>query len=279
MLLEFNKSGASILFLGFILINIRLLFKKDIKNIKYKTLIIGTILAIILNLYANSLSGASYMHYFIIFLPIVAIVISMYIIYFDNIRSKLKNLKIIIGTIMLFLCFNCYIGYFYDLVAINHKNFAIQKFDNCLISMTKENDLVQVIGSQRIDESTNFRIKRLAASKYQYLPYWEFFAQKAKRNITNEMVKELYLKKPKLILFNILDEKQFYAFVDNERWANFIKVNYDLDNQTIEGYIDGIYHIYQNGTLKRLENVDLTISNDDKELLNKFINKVRKRTR
>lgn len=231
MFLEFNKSGASILFLGFILINIRLLFKKYIKNIKYKTLIIGTILAIILNLYANSLSGASYMHYFITFLPIVAIVISMYIIYFDNIRSKLKNLKIIIGTIMLFLCFNCYIGYFYDLVAINHKNFAIQKFDNCLISMTKENDLVQVIGSRRIDVSTNFRIKRLAASKYQYLPYWEFFAQKAKRNITNEMAKELYLKKPKLILFNILDEKQFYAFVDNERWANFIKVNYDLDNQ------------------------------------------------
>ena len=55
--------------------------------------------------------------------------------------------------------------------------------------------------------------------------------------------------------------------------------NYDLDNQTVEGYIDDIYHIYQNGILKRLENVDLTISDDDKELLNKFINKVRKRTR
>ena len=228
MLLEFNRSGASILLLGFILINIKLLFKKDIKNTKYKKLITGTILAIVFNLYANSLSGASYMHYFITFLPIVALVVSMYIIYFDN---KKTNLKIIIGTIMLLLCFNCYVGYFFDLIAINHKNLDVQKFDKCLISMTKENDLVQVIGSQRIDVGTNFRIRRLTASKYQYLPYWEFFGQKAKRNITNEMVNDLYSKKPKLILVNTLDEKQFYVFVNRKNWTNFITANYNLSNQ------------------------------------------------
>ena len=55
--------------------------------------------------------------------------------------------------------------------------------------------------------------------------------------------------------------------------------NYDLDNQTVDGYIDGIHHIYQNGILKRIETVDLTISDDTKESLNIFINKVRKRTR
>ncbi len=55
--------------------------------------------------------------------------------------------------------------------------------------------------------------------------------------------------------------------------------NYDLDNQTVEGYIDGIYHIYQNGVLKRIENVDFTISDDTKETLTLFLNKVRKRNR
>ena len=250
MLKNINVSGSAYLIVSFVTAYTLLVLFKLIKNKEEKVFSIATILAIILNLYANSVSGAVHMHYFISFIPIMAMIVSLTITLFDKIKIN-KNIKIIIMAIIVIVlgikpCHD-YISYCKRKNTDDNKQNLPQnvitpkKFsniiDNYIQANSTESDFVQLIGGKMESVGANFRTERLAASKYSYLPLWDTFTKERKAKMTNELIEEIKRTNPKLILICDTNKEEFYSLIeDKDDWSNFISNNYNKDEDTIIFY-------------------------------------------
>jgi len=233
----FNISGATTILIIFIIATI--INYKKIKNSKYKWLILAILLSIVINTYANSLSGAFEMHYFITFIPIVVVVIGFVLKVYDKVI--LTNKKMVLTFIILLtiiMGYTYYAIFTYGRSEPLDKNNNYIKIINYIQENSDKNDYVQLIGGREEAVCANFNTRRLAASKYSYLPLWPSFTKKAKIAITNEIVYDIMQNYPKLIFIYRDKSNEFYSLInDKDKWSNFIKENYIIDDKSIEGYV------------------------------------------
>ena len=242
MIITFNISGGSILILGFIITSILLIINKNITNKNYKKYIMCIILAIVINLYANSVAGAYQMHYLLTFIPILAMAISLAIKLYDTIKLYYWKKIILLVIVVLSLSYTGYKDYIFycgkrtEKVSENSLNAMIQQY---IEDETNEEDLVQMIGGRMESVGANFITKRLSASKYSYLPLWPSFTKERKSIMTNELIIELKEKEPELIMICQYNnnEKEFHELIeDKESWNEFLEENYIKDNESIKYY-------------------------------------------
>ena len=234
MLVIFNKTTMlGIFMLIFLIIGIILMLLKKIKERSIKILFIGTIGTILINLYSNGLSGAVQMHYFTTFIPIVILMIAVALYAF---KASLKNKPLrIIGKIgmVLIIIISIYNYAVFTKGVIEQtvpKSITMQEALYAYITNnSEENDKVQIIGSVTETTSANYYSKRLAATRYNYLPLWGSFTIERRAEIVNEVVEVLMKEKPKLILAVKDHEKIFNILVENkEEWQNFLNTEYNL---------------------------------------------------
>lgn len=101
MLLDISQTGAIILILGIIIGGTLLIITKKITEKPYKKYIIGVILAIIINTYANMIAGSDQLHYMITFIPIMCMCIALAIKAYEQIKLNPKVKSILLAIIIL----------------------------------------------------------------------------------------------------------------------------------------------------------------------------------
>ena len=236
-----NISGALTLTLAFIIVSVLLIIFRKVKKTENILYILAVILSVIINLYANSVSGAVHMHYFITFIPVVVMVVALTLKLFDKI--DIYYFLKIIGLVILLIIFayHPYRSYFYHIKSFSQPvdpDNSYVKITEYIVENTQEDDLVQFIGGREEAVSANFRSKRLSASEYSYLPLWSTFNAERKAIIINEVVGDIKTSTPKLIFVCMTNKPEFDALMeDKESWKDFLKENYSKDNKTIKNYI------------------------------------------
>lgn len=242
MIKKVNISYVLYVIAEFFTISIILIaFKKINKN--NKICFYATALAIIINLYANSVSGAIHMHYFITFIPIIVMMMgTIFGILKEMKLNNKKRMNMIITIIIFILVINSWKYYikFCNIIMNSENNKFVSEIQEYIVNNSEENDLVQLIGGERESVSANFETERLAASKYSYLPLWNTFTEERKREITEELIRDIKINVPKLILISEYngDYKEFNNLIeDKEEWNKFLDENYIVDSETIEEYI------------------------------------------
>ena len=235
-----NISQSTLIIFEFILISFVLIDIKKISKKEIKLYITAIILSILINIYANSVSGAVHMHYFITFIPILVMVIGFAIKLFDKINLKYIDKIFILTVTVLMITFDSYMlcrQYIKFFATPIDENDAYVKITEYITSNTEKEDLVQFIGGREEAVSANFRSKRLSASKYSYLPLWSTFTKERKAIITNEVIEDIKNNTPKLIFVCLDNVEEFNDLINNKKeWDNFLEKNYSKDEKTIENY-------------------------------------------
>lgn len=242
MLLKFNISSATVIMLLFFLVGIILLVKRNSSIGKYKISIAAIILALLINIYANSISGAVEMHYFVTFIPLICAITGWLLKVYDkidlNVKVQVKNVWLVFFVILLvangYVLQFSWLNYRYTKVDNNSQYSKIIEYIN---NNSSNQDLVQIIGGREEAVCANFNTKRLSASKYSYLPLWDTFNEQAKNKMVNELVNDVIENIPELLIICDSSREEFYSLItDKEKWNEFIKQEYLEDTNTIENY-------------------------------------------
>lgn len=242
MLLTINITGVTYIIIGFLVISIALIIKRTIVKKSWIMYILGTVLATIINLYANSVSGAYHLHYMITFIPVICMITALCLKFYD--KQDLKyDVKVYFLSIIIILTsvisYKNYIVYCNEISNKVAENSLYLKIEQYILNETQETDLVQLIGGRMESVSANYRTKRLSASKYSYLPLWDTFTRERKAIMTNELIEDLKQNVPELIFIchNENNEKEFNDLIEDKKgWNEFIENNYIKDVETIQYY-------------------------------------------
>lgn len=243
MMTTLNKNTFAATFMKiFVVIGAIALISRKIKNKDLKYILIGSILAILINIYANSLSGAAQMHYFITFIPIIflAVAILMYSISFNKKSTILKIIAVIVIIMATLVGANNYYILHKQIVKRKNplpNNNIIYQIRNYIIENSEIDDTVQMIGGGTEAVTANYKTRRLAPTKYSYLPLWKSIKIDTMRNTVNEVVDKLFIKKPKIIFICDAHLELFETLLNNkDSWQEFLNENYEKQDNTIEYY-------------------------------------------
>jgi len=233
-----NISGVVYLAIGFALILFPILcFRKKTKK-EIKLYNVSIVLALLLNLYANSISGAIHMHYFLTFIPIIVMLVGSFISLFDRIQIlNIFKYMLITTFVLISICksYLLYCKYYLEAPAVP---FVQTQIDNFINNNSHDDDLVQLIGGGTESVGANFRTERLSASKYSYLPLWGSFTEDRKKIMTNELVEEVKENVPKLIFISNESKGEFDSLIeDKKEWNDFLSENYSIDVVSVNTYI------------------------------------------
>ena len=239
MLKYINNSCAMTLTLVFIITASMFLIFKKINNKENLYLVLGTLLATLLNICSTMISSYVYAHYFVTFIPIVLLEITI-ILKILNERIKVKVKKYILCIFIILLTVSSYTDTIkqvkFNLTYEIPETTNYTKIQEYIVNHTNEDDTVQLIGGMTESVSANFKTKRLAASKYSYL-LGETFQENVRYDMVAKLVEDIYNNFPKLIFINNNSENNFYNFQeDKEKWKEFILKEYEIDSASIEGY-------------------------------------------
>ena len=229
-----NISGIISLLIIFTIVSLPLIsFRKEIKK-EYKLYTLAIILSIVLNLYANSVSGAVHLHYFFTFIPVIIMLIGIMIWLVDKIHIKYIFKVSAIALIIGYISYPSYeIYYNYHIKKIETNSLQI-KVDEYIYNNSNSEDLVQLIGGV----GANFRTNRLAASKYSYLPLWSTFTKERKEIMTNELVRDIRKNIPKLIFIGNDYYIEFNQLIkEKQEWNKFLDDNYVVDVNSVNEFV------------------------------------------
>lgn len=242
MMIQMNDATkAGILMILFVFVSIGLMIAEKVKNKNICYLLIGTILMIIINMYANSLSGAVQMHYFITFIPIVFLVTAL-LLYGINEHKDNKIIKIsgiIVILIGIAISGINYYNMSKDIItkATSSEGMFTQLIRNYILENSEPTDKVQMIGGGNESVTANYKTRRLSPTRYNYLPLWNSFKDERKAEIVNEVTTTLMQEKPKIIMICENVFEKFNSLIDNkENWDEFLSENYEIDNESILFY-------------------------------------------
>ena len=224
------------------------LTKPKIEKETFKILLIA-FLGMLINLYANSLTGGAawaYTHYFISFVPIIVVIVSWL---FDNVYKNINMLKINtefknITTII--LVFILIMPTSIDLLkdSIQRANVttpvasAMQQY---ILDNTKENDTIQIIN---VDDTIYYPTNRIATSKHIY--FAGGFSEERKNKDANELANDLYeAEKPAKIIMLPAGDVNNLDFInsltDKETFIKFLEEKYVFDNEASTQFNCNVY--------------------------------------
>jgi hypothetical protein len=197
---------------------------------------------LIINLFANSVTGAYHLHYFMTFVPFLVIpgiwfAMSVSHIFTKMVRDdKLKKISALVTTaIMLFITLTGFVQTVRQMISFSDYSKTITK--SAIVSYvetrTSPNDYVQVIG----DVTLNYKTHTLPASKYQYLVGGRYTYAVVKERC-EQMASDITAVRPKLIVYS--DQGQYDYMLgsvpNRQSFENFLSANYTR----VDG-VDGNY--------------------------------------
>lgn len=168
---------------------------------------------------------------------------------YDKIKiSKSKKQVIAIVLVIVISCI-AYIPYtinIYEKAQIGVEAQFAEKMDKYIKENTEPEDLVQLIGGSNEAVGANTRTRRLAASKYSYIPLWGTFTIERRQEIVEQAIDEIKINKPKIIFICQYEgsAKKFNELMkDKEGWDNFLNENYNLDEEITKEL--QVYEVYK----------------------------------
>lgn len=244
MVETFGKSGSYYLVIVFFVTLIAMRVSKRLtdKNLRY--VLYFSALALLLNLWANSLAGVIQMHYFMSFIPIFVIPVAwlFHLLYTGFGKVSKEHVVQVLGTfaVVLFLSFNAIqaipgniIG---NLRTPETPDALYNRVGKYVVKNTQPDELVQFFGSNEC-ATANYRTKRMAGSKYNYYANGSFTPE-AKVKFATEIVEDLKKSKPRLILFDSRSKyDDFVIYMKNkDDWDKLIEEEYTQQKVNF-GYI------------------------------------------
>lgn len=237
LLYTLNKFGGWILIVsaGFYTTVTYLLFKKQFITNKIKIIYYTTIIGFIFNLYANSLSGYSYVHYALTFVPILSIPSMIMIDYSiqwikkrGGYNKKIKYFPYIYISIILVLFLLQ--GLVYQCILIKDNINYQDKITEYILSRTNNSDKIQILSYQT---GIYYRVKRQAASKFSYILTNGAFEDAFEKVMVETIYNDIIEQKPSIVVLsneheNYLDNTNF-IISNKSNFEEFIQTNYSLD--------------------------------------------------
>lgn len=217
------------------------IFRKDSASEGEKLLYISLVVAFLINIYANSLSGYTFYHYAISFIPILALP-SMFTIKWFITRLKTRNPDRTnsLTTILISLF----------LIVLTLPSFKLQliqlqdAFDNhnpiaeYILFHTKDNDKIQIFSDQT---ELYYKTKRQAASKYSYTMSNGVFDDNFERLMVETIFRDIEEKQPAIVITSSAYSKYIDGLnlpVDNRlSYESFLREHYVLDEMIDDHYI------------------------------------------
>lgn len=243
MLTRLNKTTwAATFMIIFVVIGVIAIISRKIKNKDVKYILIGSILTILINIYANSLSGAAQMHYFITFIPIIilSIAVVLYVIETNKKKKIIFGVGIVLVFLALIVSFNNYyiLAKIIEFRAIPREEVTSYQIKKYIFENTEKEEKVQMIGGGVESVTANYSTQRFAPTRYNYLPLWNSFKKEKKEEIVNEVVNKLEEENPRLIIIHNSEYQEFNSLVqEKEKWNDFLNENYRVDKESINNYV------------------------------------------
>lgn len=231
MIMETAKTGTLYIAVVFMIAFIVSIYKKAIKNSCLKYMLWISFLGLIINLFANALSGVNHMHYFITFVPIM-IIPSAWLFYslytlLERVFKKDYLSNFAVFLVVLFISFSGVMQLFSSVLVSS--NYMAKKAPNppaeYILANTDDDDLVQIIGG---DVTLNYRTKRLTASRHLHFGAG-LFTPEAKTVFADEISEDIINNRPKLIMFGSDDDIKTFnsAITQKSVFDEFINNYYE----------------------------------------------------
>lgn len=207
-----------------------------------KCLLSACFLGILLNAWANSISGVVHAHYFITFLPILVVPAAWLLGGLYALLRK-QNVPALSGRLLLFalallLSMNGLVTQANQILhqATERPTETQTQLSAYVQTHTGPEDLVQLAGNGPVLVTLNFREARLSASRYSYYAAGSF-NDAAKSAFAEEIAADIMEKQPALVLYTDAAGRQdFLAHLEEpETHAQWMDTHYEKD-----AVIDGV---------------------------------------
>ena len=215
-----NLAGSTYLFVLFFVLFAAALWTKKLK-LPQKCIMWCCALGFLLNTWANSLSGTADMHYFMTFMPILVAPLAWML---DGLFTTLRRCNmqkqasnLLIFALALFISFPGLMDHASRILWGLHNGGSGRyiQMENYIKSNSHKDDFVQVVGASPEMVTANFRMERLAASRYSYYAAGSF-TQEAKDIFANELSHDIMANPPKFILYtNAATKKDFSSRLEH----------------------------------------------------------------
>jgi hypothetical protein len=236
MLKSTAMTGTLYAALAFIVFYLLCRIKKLLLDQSLKYMLDISFWGLILNLIANSLSGANHMHYFMTFIPIL-IVPAAWIFHsgYQLINRVARNhyvSNLAIMAVVLFISLNGLLIMGYSILHnISNKKAPVFYTDaEYIVNNSDSDDLVQVIGG---DVTLNYLTQRHTASRHIHFAGGRF-SNESIRNFANEIANDIYQNVPKFVLFGSEERYEYFcSMVTDFNFEELMHSNYEqvlIDN-------------------------------------------------
>lgn len=207
--------------------------KKGFASDGSKLIYFSTLAAFFVNIYANSLSGYSYVHYAISFIPILSLP-AMFAVKWSINRLKIRNSKkpnwftiSFVSSLMILLVLPSLIIQFYTDKAAYCSQDPLK---NYIVSHTTDNDKIQVYSDCT---ELYYKTKRQAASRFSYTLTNGVLDDKFEKLMTETVFNDCIEQKPMAIVISTKYEdyitKLKLPINNKQAFENFLRKSYKLD--------------------------------------------------
>ena len=230
MINQMADTGALYAIIVFIIAYLICLAKSAFNSKRIQYMLSICFLGLLINLLANSISGANHMHYFITFVPII-IIPTAWLLYslhsfITGVTKKEYAGFIGVSAIFIYITFHGFAlmgdGVIKNSTVFNPENYVTPEVEY-IIYNSEDTDFVQVIGGS---VTLNYRAKRLSASKHVHFASGRF-SDEVVTKVANEIAYDIIENEPKLILFGT-----------DEDYNKFSKA---LTSTSIDSILEGKY--------------------------------------
>lgn len=234
-----DNSHVTLVIAVFILAALYMIFSKRIKNRRDILMISSSTLALLLNIYANTISGYSYGHYSMSFLPVLAYPVMLLFGLTDSAAKraaggrKLPAFALMVFMV-LFLSWNNVLELPKNIVRnlTGYKGSAVVKY---IKSNSTEQDRISIIGPPMFYYSS----RREAASSVFYVLAGDAFNNEVKKQVDEKCFEETMANKPELVLvfpgtLDLLEEDR--DLIGNfNGFKSFLQYGYKMEGR-LEGW-------------------------------------------
>ena len=215
MISKTMMTGAPFVVVLFMITYLAVLRKRVISSSGLRAVLAISFWGLLVNLLANSLSGAMQMHYFITFVPILVPATAWLLVllfrWIHDASTRFKSLagNIVTIAVVLLIGMQGFSGIVDKVMSTAGYERGTQGNEvyHYVLENSEPDDLIQVFGE---DVTLNYRTQRHAASSYVVLAPGRF-SQKMVSHMANEIARDLEANPPKLILFG--SDSQYERFV------------------------------------------------------------------
>lgn len=235
LLLILNSQGQTMLIAICCLVgSTYFIFRKGTTQNGIKLIYFSTIIAFLLNVYANSLSGRDYVHYAISFIPILSLPTLFVFRWAVFLKAKYKDNNnyfhpIFLVTIVIIILIPSFVMQYSE----SKKSFnTIDPIENYILSHTTCEDKIQVYAH---NSGLYYKTKRQASSEYSYILENGQFDDEFEKLMLETIFKDVMEQRPKVIVLykrheDYINETSF-EITNKKEYDEYLQNNYLIDTK------------------------------------------------